>query len=112
MRGPMILHAIFCILTLLAAASPAGAEERQVLFREDFITLDRWKPFLFPKIKSHSTYTIERSENAHILRAESKASASAIMHMDTFNVHEYPKVKWRWKVNNIYAKADVRTKEG
>jgi hypothetical protein len=108
----MFLQSIFCILALLTAASPAGAEERQILFREDFSALDRWKPFLFPKIKSHSTYTIERSEDAHILRAESNASASAIMHMDTFNVHTYPKVKWRWKVKNIYAKADVRTKEG
>ena len=108
----MFLHTIFCMLALLAAASPAGAEEHQVLFREDFSTLDRWKPFVFPKIKTHSTYTIERSEDVHILRAESNASASAIMHVDTFNVREYPKVKWRWKVNNVYAKADVRTKEG
>ena len=108
----MFLRAIICLLALLAAPSPVGAEDRQVLFREDFSTLDSWNPFVFPKIKSHSTYTIERSDDAHILRAESNASASAIMHRDTFNVQEYPKVKWRWKVKNIYAKADVRSKEG
>ena len=107
--------AIACLLAFLPLMLPAEAApggQRQVLFREEFATLDNWRPFTFPKIKSHSTYTIERDGDAHVLRAESNASASAIVYKDAFNVHEFPKVRWRWKVKNVYAKADPRSKEG
>jgi hypothetical protein len=103
-----------CLVSLLLVipgeAAPAG--HRQVLFREDFVTLENWRPFTFPKIKSHSTYTIERDGDAHVLRAESNASASAIVYKEAFDVREFPKVRWRWKVENVYAKADPRSKEG
>jgi len=100
------------LLTTAALVTVSGAQEKTVLFREDFATLDNWKPFLFPKIKSHSTYTIEKDGDRRYLKAESRASASAIMHKDDFNVYDYPKAKWRWKVKNLYAKGDARTREG
>jgi hypothetical protein len=108
----MNMSVLICTLAFLFASSPASAGDRQVLFREDFSTLDNWKPFFFPKIKSHSTYTIECDGDKHVLRAESHASASAIVYKDIFDVYEYPRAKWRWKVKNIYARADVRSKEG
>ncbi|MEK6744082.1 MAG: DUF3047 domain-containing protein [Nitrospirota bacterium] len=108
----MHLLASIWMMAVLISAFPASADDRQVLFREDFANLDSWKPFTFPKIKSHSTYTIERTGNEHILRAESSASASAIVYKDSFSVSDFPRVKWRWKVKNLYAKGDVRTKEG
>ncbi len=88
------------------------ATERTVLFREDFSSLENWKPLTFPKISSHSTYTIERHNGGSLLRAESSASASAIVYRDAFNVFEYPQARWRWKVRNLYAKGDARTKAG
>jgi hypothetical protein len=108
----MKLIAIICISAVLLTALPASADDRQVLFREDFSTLDNWKPFTFPKIKSHSTYTIERAGSDHVLRAESSASASAIVYKETFTVRDYPKAKWRWRVKNVYAKGNARSKEG
>jgi hypothetical protein len=104
--------ALLWTASLLLTASPVFAEDRQVLFREDFGTLDNWKPFLFPKIKSHSTYTIERDGGRPVLKAESKASASAIVYKDAFDVYEHPKAKWSWKVKNVYRKADIRSKDG
>ena len=100
------------LLAFLHISSPAAADDMQVLFREDFATLDNWKPFTFPKIKKHSVYTIETGEGTHVLKAESNASASAIVYKDAFNVYDHPRVKWRWKVRNVYAKGDVRTKSG
>jgi Protein of unknown function (DUF3047) len=108
----MNLIVLICTLAFLLASSPVSAGDRKVLFREDFSTLENWKPFFFPKIKSHSTYTIERDGDKPVLRAESHASASAIVYKDVFDVYEYPRAKWRWKVKNIYARADVRSKEG
>jgi hypothetical protein len=100
------------VLAVMLAAFPAAAEEQAVLFREDFATLDNWKPFSFPKIKTHSTYTIEHDGGRHVLRAESNASASAIVYGKSFDVFRYPKASWRWKVKNLYAKGDVRSKAG
>jgi len=108
----MNLRLFLCSLAFLFVSLPAVAGDRPVLFREEFATLDNWKPFTFPKIKSHSTYTIERSGTGHILRAESNASASAIVYKDSFNIYDYPKARWRWKVRNVYAKGNARSKEG
>ncbi|HEY6012306.1 MAG TPA: DUF3047 domain-containing protein, partial [Nitrospirota bacterium] len=82
------------------------------LFREDFSDLSMWEPFYFPKIKKHSVYTIVGEDNRHYLKAESDGSASAIVYRTTFNVYKYPKARWRWKVDNVYAKGDARKKSG
>jgi hypothetical protein len=103
---------IFAFFAVLALAAVAIAQERTVLFREDFSTLDNWKPFFFLKIKKHSVYTIENENGNHYLRAESNASASAIVYKDSFNIYDHPRVRWRWKVEDVYSKGDPRTKEG
>ena len=104
--------AFICTMAVLVAASPASPDDHRVLFREDFASLDSWKPFSFPKIKKYSVYTLENESGKHVLKAESSASASAIVYKDVFDVYDHPRVKWRWKVRNIYAKGNVRSKEG
>jgi hypothetical protein len=108
----MNLRLFLFLLVFFFVSSPSAADDRPVLFREDFSTLDNWKPFFFPKIKSHSTYSIERDGDKHVLRTESNASASAIVYKDAFVVSDFPKVKWRWKIRNVYTKADARSKDG
>jgi hypothetical protein len=102
----------FAFLVPLLLVPSAHALERSVLFHEDFATLDNWKPFTFPKIKRHTVYTILKDGERHYLKAESNASASAIVYKDSFKVNDYPHVKWRWKVNNIYVKGNARIKPG
>jgi hypothetical protein len=103
---------LFVFLLIASAASAAHAQEKTVLFREDFATLGNWKPFYFPKIEKHSVYTVEKSGGQHYLKAESNASASAIVYKDSFNVYDFPKARWRWKVMNLYARGDPRNKKG
>jgi hypothetical protein len=98
-------------LTILISQA-ALAEEKAVFFHEDFATLDNWKPFYFPKIEKHSTYSIEREGGGHYLKADSNASASAIVFRESFSVYEYPKARWRWKVNNVYEKGGTGSKSG
>lgn len=100
------------LLVLVLFIPRASALEQSVLFHEDFATLDNWKQLFFPKIKRHTVYTIQRDGERHYLKAESNASASAMVYKDSFSVVDYPRVKWRWKVNNIYVKGDARTKSG
>ncbi|MGC9976654.1 MAG: DUF3047 domain-containing protein, partial [Syntrophales bacterium] len=92
---------VFMLLIALAATS-AESDSRQVLFREDFKNLSNWEPLYFPKIKEHSTYTIVSEKGHSFLKTESRHSASAIIYRRTFNVYEYPHMRWRWKVDNVY----------
>ncbi len=106
-RRIMLIMACVCFL---ASASFASGEN--VLFREDFNDLDDWKPFNFSKISRHTSYTIDKSDDGGSLRAESNSSASALVYKASFNVYKYPNVHWRWKIGNIYKKADATLKAG
>src|SRR3989304_6487711 len=75
----------------------AGEGAGTVLFREEFADLGNWEPFLFPKNKKHTVYTIAQEEGRHYLKAESDGSASAIVYKSSFNVSDFPKARWRWK---------------
>jgi hypothetical protein len=100
-------------LALLALGiAPSAAQQRNVVFREDFEHLDNWRPLHFPKIEKHTIYGIESKDGEHYLRAESQSSASGLVYKGTFNAYDYPKLRWRWKISNIYEKADGRTKTG
>lgn len=83
-----------------------------VFLREDFESLDNWRPLYFPKIKAHTKYGTEKSGTDHYLRAESDASASALVNIKEIDIYQYPKVRWRWKISNVYEKAVPGTKKG
>jgi hypothetical protein len=100
------------IFLITLTATSALCESGQVLFREDFKNLFNWEPLYFPKIKEHSTYTVVSEKGHSFLRTESHSSASAIVYRRTFNVSEYPHMRWRWKVDNVYKKGDIREKSG
>jgi hypothetical protein len=98
------------IVTLSPATSLAGEE---VLFRDDFDTLDNWEPLKFPKIDRMSSYTTAPQDNDEcFVRAESDNSASGMLLKKEFSVFDYPMARWRWKVSNIYEKGDAARKKG
>jgi len=101
---------LFLFALVLAPAS--RAQGKPVFFHEDFSSLDNWKPFFFPNIKKHSVYSLEKDGEHNVLKAESRASASAIVYKDAFNVYDYPKVRWRWKVSNVYTRGGTGSKAG
>lgn len=105
----------YCVavcLLLLAFVAHGVSQERQVFFREDFKNLEKWRPLDFPKIPTHTIYSVESKDGESYLKAESNVSASALIFKEEFNVYEYPKVKWRWKVDNVYRTGDPEKKSG
>ncbi|MDO9110824.1 MAG: DUF3047 domain-containing protein [Desulfatirhabdiaceae bacterium] len=105
-----IILAVLMAQTLPIAVVPA---QESIALRDDFNNLDNWKPLTFPKIERHSEYVITlETEGNRILTARSKASASGIVFKGSFNPYRHPVLRWRWKVDNVYSKADPRTKEG
>jgi len=110
----MILTIVPVCLLFYFIASPASlhAVNDMVFFRDDFKDLENWRPMYFAKIKEHTEYSIETEGEESFLRAESRASASGILLKKEFNVREYPKVRWRWKVSNVYRKGNEKEKAG
>lgn len=102
---------VILLLVMLARGTAAWAEER-TLFRENFDSLVQWESLTFPKIKTHSTYTLVREGGKNILKAESRASASAIVQRRIFNIYENPRLTWRWKVTQLSDRGNPKEKAG
>ena len=100
------------LLLVPGLISPVYAQNEGIFFREDFNGLENWRPLYFPKIKEHTEYSIATEGVESYLKAESNASASGIIFREKFNVFEYPKVRWRWKVSNVYRKGNAEEKSG
>lgn len=97
-----------CLLFLSVGAAFGGGPN--TLFRENFESLANWEPLTFPKIEAHSLYMPVREGGKSILKVESRASASAIVYRRTFNIYETPRIRWRWKVEQLSDWGDPREK--
>ena len=104
---PAVLVAF--LLTLMPFTGRSGD---RVLFREDFHSLENWRPLHFPKIAAHTRYFVEKKDRGGVLAAVSRASASALVYAKIFDIYEYPRARWRWKVDNVYRNADPGQKAG
>ena len=103
---------IFVLLFFFLQVLTAFTASPDVLFRENFDSLAQWEPLTFPKIKAHSTYTLVSERGKSILKAESRAAASAIIYRRTFNIYENPRIRWRWKVTQLSNRGNPREKTG
>ena len=104
---------LFLAFFLSSTSAPCSfAQSRKVLFREDFNNLDNWRTVNVSNKPEHTKYTIERTNDGSYLKAESNKSVLALAYKEEFNVYTYPKVRWRWKISNIYKNADPETKDG
>jgi len=105
----------YCTSLIVAAfllISGTAWAQSSVLLREDFKDLRNWEPLYFPKIAKHTEYTVVTEGKRTMLKTRSSASASALVYRQTFNPYDFPRLRWRWKVENIYKSADGRTKAG
>lgn len=71
-----------------------------------------WKPLTFKKIERHTLYALVKDGGTVVVKAVSSASASGLIREIQIDPREYPILQWRWKVENILTKGNVRLKEG
>lgn len=103
---------LLILISLLLAGTAIVFAGQKVLFRIDFESLKDWEPLTFPKIKVHSKYSLVSEGEKSILKAESNASASAIVYRRTFNIYENPHLRWRWKVTQLSDRGNPKEKSG
>jgi hypothetical protein len=71
-----------------------------------------WKLVTLPKIPRHTVYRIEVDEGRPVLRAQAQASYGTLVHALRADPAAMPVLAWRWRVDEIPAGADLRSKAG
>ncbi|MDA8088997.1 MAG: DUF3047 domain-containing protein [Nitrospiraceae bacterium] len=95
-----------------APIAPAAPEEKtnDVFMHEDFRSLDNWMPYRLFKNKKETVYTPGIKNGVSCVKAESDGSSSALAYKKEFDVYEFPVVKWKWMVANLYPKGNIKKK--
>ena len=81
------------------------------------IVIDDFEQGLKPQweareFKGRTEYTVTEMEGSHVLKAESKTSASALIYRYKYDLKKFPILVWRWRVENTIIKGDESKKEG
>lgn len=71
-----------------------------------------WNPLAFKKISKQTSYELAKDGERVVVKAISDASASGLTKAVRIDPREYPILRWRWRVENILTRSDVRRKEG
>lgn len=72
-----------------------------------------WTPITFRQVERHTRYTVTRDDLAGtVLCAEADASASGLAHRLDLPAESHPRLRWRWKAQNVLAKGDVTRQSG
>ncbi len=71
-----------------------------------------WQPLEFKGIRRHTQYALVRDSDTWVVRAVSQASASGLIYPMKVDLHQYPILRWRWKVQNVLEKGDVTRRSG
>lgn len=71
-----------------------------------------WNPMNFQNIERKTQYTLVKDGDTVVVKAVAEASASGLMREIKINPKEFPILQWRWKVENILQRGNVKTKEG
>lgn len=65
-----------------------------------------WQPWILSAFKRPTSYRLVSREGKTVIRAEARSSASGLIHPLLLNPGTYPRLQWRWKVDELIAKAD------
>jgi hypothetical protein len=105
------------LLSSLASGGVAGGVEPALVL--DFTPAAQpdglppgWEELNFRRIERKTRYTVVREGEGHVLRGESEAAASGLYRRLDLDPRVYRILSWRWKVENVLARADARRKEG
>lgn len=106
----MVWRVLICLV--LGVAWRASAEGVAPP-RETFDDLARWEPLTFPKIARHSSYGIVTLDGTNrVLKAASDNSASGLRLRGDYDPQQFPRLRWRWRVDNVFSKASADKKAG
>ena len=114
MRRGIVL--LMCLSGAAMVAHAQGSAKLEVghfsVAAEGAVLPDGWAPLTFKKVERHTHYEVVKDGSTSVVKAVSEASASGLTKEVTIDPHEYPIVRWRWKVENLLQKGNVNRKDG
>lgn len=94
---------------MILISVPGFSLNRNVLFSDNFNSLANWRLYRFPGKEASTRFLVAQAPGGGTcLKAESKATTGLLISKVKFDVKEYPFMKWRWMVSNVYEKGDNR----
>lgn len=70
-----------------------------------------WRPWTLSRFKKPTGYQLVSRDGATVVRADAEGSASGLVHAVSVDPREYPRLRWRWKVNQLIEGADNRRRD-
>ena len=114
-RAPLFLAVLLAASALGAAAMDEALPERIGVgeFSKGAGAIPAgWQPLEFKDIRRHTEYSLVRDGDTWVVRAVSQASASGLVYPIKVDLHQYPVLRWRWKVQNVLEKGDLTRRSG
>lgn len=65
-----------------------------------------WQPWVLSAFKRATSYQLVNRDGKTVVRAEARSSASGLIHPLALDPGAWPLLQWRWKVDELIAKAD------
>jgi hypothetical protein len=124
LTGVLVVVAVTAVRPVLADSESRGNDARDSASTEIIVVgafsaaeigaslPSGWEPLVFKKIPRATQYDVIEEGATRVLRARSQNSASGLVRKLAVDVKRYPILHWRWKVDRVIAKGDLRTKEG
>ena len=100
--------ALLLIVSIISLTPSAHADEIQVS-RFASEGLKGWESKSF---KGTTSYTIVQEDGRTILKANARAAASGLSKKIKFNPSSYRYLKWSWKISDLVAGGNEKTKQG
>lgn len=100
------------VIAFVFLVSLCTAQETECIVKEEFNNLNNWEEISLNKSLNKTTYAIEKTEKGSHLKIHAKNSASGIVYNKSFDVNEFPKIRWSWKIDNTIKNAAYNEKSG
>lgn len=107
----------FSILPLFIFSSVTLSQSEETTphlprFSEMTSITDGWEPLEFPNIDQHSSYQLLVEDGVQVVKADTAGGASGLIARLNVQPQDSLILRWRWKVSNVFAKGDARSKNG
>ena len=104
-------HAVVPVFVLSVTLAVTAGRAAGPLLIDDFAAglSAKWEKKVF---QGETTYELVLEEGRPAVKAESRASASALIYRIALDPKAYPRLSWSWKIGRTIGKGDERTKEG
>ena len=101
------------LLAILGFAAMAGPSTLRVGHFSEVASTDSlpdgWTEIRFGRNESGTDYNLVRRDSTVVLQARSENGSSSLIRHPRIDLSEYPILEWRWRVEDLPARADVTT---